>query len=269
MDHSLQPFPPLSIEIFIAIVEAAAASRSTALTMSLVSKTVYRWTKPVLFSSIHLSWRNVSRFLMGGFFTYNFSHKFMRPPRSLIRSLFISECSGPGILHLVNHCEHLDLLMCNSDIIECTSTKSRPKEIIIYPSASSSTFHGDTGSIPPILQSVTHLFLQRGVLDEGFVKDISSMESLTHLAVPYSNFNAANGRSFLRTIQRLSEIKSLQCILIISSKQLGGSLWMQLGEIDDQRLVVGKVDIASTQVAQQGGIWADPGLVENWRDHVR
>lgn len=266
MDHSLQPFPPLSVEIFIAIVEAAASCRSTALTLSLVSKSVYRWTKPILYRSIHLSCRNVSRFIIGGFFAHNFSHNLMRTPKSLIRSLFVSECSGPGILHLVNHCEHLDLLMCNSDIIECTTTKSRPKEIIIYPSASSSTFHDDGGSIPPILQSVTHLFVQQEILDEGFVDDISSLERLTHLAVPFSD--AVNGTSFIQVVKRLLEITSLQCIMITSIKTLDGSLWMQIAEISDQRLVVRAVDGASTRVAQKGGIWMDPGLVGNWREQV-
>jgi len=157
--------------------------------------------------------------------------------------------------------------MCNSDVIECTTTKSRPREVIIYPSAiSSSTFHGDGGSIPPVLQSVTHLFVQQGVLDEDFVEDVLSLKFLTHLAVPFSN--ATNSRSFAQTIQRLSKIKSLRRIMVVSLRPLGGPLWMQLAEIDDQRLVVGRVDIASTQIAQKGGIWMDPGLVEDWRDLV-
>jgi len=190
----------------------------------------------------------------------------MRTPKSLIRSLFISECSGPGILHLVNHCEYLDLLMCNSDIIEYTTTKSRPKEIIIYRSASSSTFHGDSGSIAPILQSVTHLFVQQEILDEGFVDDIPSLERLTHVAVPFSD--AGKGTLFIQVVKRLSEITSLQRIMITSTEPLHGSLWMQLAEIGDQRLVVGAVDTTSTRVARKGGIWGDPGLVEDWRKQV-
>jgi len=190
----------------------------------------------------------------------------MRTPKSLIRSLFISECSGSGILHLVNHCEHLDLLMCNSDIIECTTTKSRPKEIIIYPSASSSTFHGDNGSIPPILQSVIRLFVQQEILDDDFVDDISSLECLTHLAVPFSN--AVKGTTFVQMVKRLLEITSLQWIMITSTKSLHGSLWMQLAEISDQRLVVRAVDAGSTQVAWKDGIWVDSELVEDWREQV-
>lgn len=252
----MEPFPPLPLEIARIILETAALSQPTALTLSLVSKTIYRWTKPILYDTIHISWSNLSRFLRG-FFTRNI--QLQRAPKSLIRSLLITECAGPGVINVVNRCEHLERLLCHSDIIECTTTKSRPRDIVISSSPDASIFYGECDEIPPVLDAVTHLFVQQRLLDDKFVETVASLEHLTHLGF----FEFAEGATFVGGVKRLLGMEKLQSVLIMTETALRGALWAELAEIEDERLIVGKVEVVT-----QESMWLDTGSLKGWRKLV-
>jgi len=264
-----QPFPPLPIEITIAIVEAAATtSLPTALALSVVSKSIHRWTKPILYNAVHLSWHNLSRF-RNGFFSHNFSYydtSHFQKSHTLIRNLFITDCSGPAVLHIVNRCDSLDRLLCDIDIIECTTTKSRPREVVIYPSSHTYTLFRD-GDVPPtVIQRVTHLFVKRGVLDEKFIQAIVSLEYLTHLGLSFGA--TMTEEQVVPGVERLLAMSSLKLILVVSSTALlKGQLWRDLAAFDDERLIVCSDGVAMDPidvVIRRGSMWG-PGNINRMR----
>lgn len=264
---SVKPFPPLPIEITIGIIEAAAAtSLPTALALSLVSKATYRWTKPVLYSTVHISWHNLSRFRIG-FFTHNFSYaNDSLKSHSLIRSLFIADCSGPAVLHIVNRCNNLIRLLCDIDIIECTTTNSRPREVVMYPSSGSYTVFRNH-CVPSVLQCVTHLFVKQGMLNDNFIRVSESLEHLTHLGLSFSS--GVTKDQMIAGIERLLTIQSLKLIMIVSSMKMLRPLWRDLARIDDERLVVG-AEVANVkdpidEIVQRGSMWENIGFMRRWR----
>lgn len=262
----MQSFPPLPLELIMLIVEAAASSsRSTALTLSLVSKTIYHWTKPIIYNTVNVSVCNISRFLRG-FFTNNFSQSdathIQRTPKYLIRSLFITECTGSGLINVVNRCEHLYQLLCSSDIIECTTTRSRPREIIVYSSPDVKMFYGDCDESPQVLSAVTHLCVQQRLLDNEFVEAITVLKHLTHLGI---FFEFTRKDTFVGGVRRLMEIKTLQSVLILveSRAVLHEEIWAELAEIGAARLVVSVVRLQD--MACEESAWCDTKLLEDWR----
>src|ERR1700753_398942 len=137
-DHC-DPFPPLPTETIVSIIETAAIQRETALNLCLVSKGVYNLIKPILYHSIQVEWYNFQRFHQW-FFNYSpiDPHKHHR---SLIRDLTIV-CRASYLFRIVDTCDRLDRLVCSADIVECTKTKSRPKELIICTDNDTSTLYG-------------------------------------------------------------------------------------------------------------------------------
>ena len=180
MSDHCDPFPPLPTETTISIIEAAANQRETALNLCLVSKEVYNLVKPILYHSVQVKWYNFQRFHQ---WFFNFSpidpHKHHR---SLIRDLTIV-CRASYLFRIVDTCDRLERLVCNADVIECTRTKSRPKELVICADNDTSTLYG--GYIPPgaFAESVTHLYVNLPVLGLKFVETVEGMRCIKYVGM--------------------------------------------------------------------------------------
>lgn len=271
--YCCSPFPPLPVETVISIIEEAASQKETALNLCLVSKAVYNLTKPTLYHSVRVNLYNFHRFHR---WFFNFSPIDPRKRhRSLIRDLTIV-CRASYLFRIVDMCDRLDRLVCSADIMECTKTKSRPKELIIYANNDTSTLYG--GYTPPgaFTESVTHLYVNLAILGPGFVETVERMERLKYVGVslvvihdPEAEEGVANGILGLLDIERLAGIFAYD-----RSATVAG-VWRRLAKVEDKRLVVAIQAVVDWDMDPAGAAcsgaspWEMIKELEGWRKDVR
>lgn len=273
MSDHCDPFPPLPTETTISIIEAAANQRETALNLCLVSKEVYNLVKPILYHSVQVKWYNFQRFHQ---WFFNFSpidpHKHHR---SLIRDLTIV-CRASYLFRIVDTCDRLERLVCNADVIECTRTKSRPKELIICADNDTSTLYG--GYIPPgtFAESVTHLYVNLPVLGLKFVETVEGMRCIKYVGMslmtmgdsPEVEEGVAHG------ILGLLDIERLAGIFVYDRSTTVTGIWKRLAKVVDQRLVVAIQAVVDWDgdplyaACSGGSPWEKMKGLEDWREDV-
>jgi len=237
MADRCNPFPPLPTETIISIMEEAASQKAdTALNLCLVSKPIYNLIKPILYHSIRVKWYNFQRFHR---WFFNFSpidpHKHHR---SLIRDLTIV-CRASYLFRIVDMCDRLERLVCSADISECTRTKSRPKELIIYTNNDTSTFYG--GHTPPgaFAESVTHLYVNLAVLGPRFIQTVECMRSVEYVGVSLMTAQDPEAEEGVACgILALLDIERLAGIFVYDRSTVITGIWKRLAKVDDKRLVV-------------------------------
>lgn len=270
-DHR-NPFPPLPTETVISIIETAASQRETALNLCLVSKAVYNLIKPILYRSIQVEWNNFQRFHRW-FFTFSpiDPHKHSR---SLIRDLTIV-CRASCLFRIVDTCNNLDRLVCSADILECTRTKSRPKELIICTDNDSSTFYG--GYIPPgvFTESVTHLYVNLPVLGPRFVETVEGMEGVRYVGMSLATMRDPGAEErVIDGILGLVDIKRLAVIFAYDRSTTITDTWKRLAKVDDKRVVVAIQAVVNWEVdpvhAACSGVspWEKVGGLKDWRTDI-
>jgi len=268
-DHC-DPFPPLPTETIISIMEMAARERKTALNLCLVSKAVYNLIKPMLYHSIQVKWYNFQRFHL---WFFNFSpidpHKHHR---SLIRDLTIV-CRASYLFRVVDTCDKLDRLVCSADIVECTRTKSRPKELIICEDNDTSALYG--GYIPPgvFTESVTHLYVNLPVLGPKFVETVQGMKCVEYLGVSLITMSGAE-EGVIDGMLRLLDIERLAGIFVYDRSTAINGVWKRLAKVEDKRLVVAIQAVVCWEVDPVHGAcdgvspWEKMKGMEDWRRDV-
>ena len=269
-DHC-DPFPPLPTETIIAIMEEAASQKETALNLCLVSKSVYNLIKPILYHSIQVKWYNFQRFHQ---WFFNFSpidpHKYHR---SLIRDLTIV-CRASYLFRVVDTCDRLDRLVCSADIVECTRTKSRPKELIIYASNCTSTFYGGYTHPGAFAQSVTHLYVNLAILGPKFVETVECMECVKYVGVSLTTNDPDVEEGVAYGIPGLLDIERLAGIFVYDRSTTIAGIWKRLAKVEDKRLVVAiqavvDWDADPAQGACSGASpWEKMKGLEDWRNDV-
>ena len=271
-DHCHDPFPPLPTEMIISIMETAARRRETALSLCLVSKTVYNLIKPILYHSIQVKWNNFQRFHRWYFhFSPIDPHKYHR---SLIRDLTIV-CRASYLFRIVDTCDNLDRLVCSADIAECTNTKSRPKELIIFTDNDTSTLYG--GYVAPGLfaESVTHLYVNLPVLGPKFVKTVEGMKSIKYVGASLMTMGDPEGEEgVIDGILGLLDIERLAGIFVYDRSASITGVWKRLAKVADKRLVVAMQAVVDWKVdpviAACSGVspWEKMKGLEDWRKDV-
>jgi len=254
-DHC-DPFPPFPTETIISIIETAAKERDTALNLCLVSKAVYSLIKPILYHSIQVKWYNFQRFHQW-FFSFSPIDPY-KHHRSLIRDLTIV-CLASYLFRIVDTCDKLDRLVCSADVVECTSTKSRPRELIICTDNETLTLYG--GHIHPgvVTESVTHLYVNLPVL--GVSLRIT-------MGDPGAEEGVIDGMLGLLDIERLAGI-----FVYDRSTTITG-VWERLAKVEDKRLVVAIQAVVDWKVdpvrAACSGVspWEKMKELEDWRRGV-
>jgi hypothetical protein len=264
-------FPPLPTETIVSIIETAASQRDTALNLCLVSKAVYNLIKPILYHSVEVKWYNFQRFHR---WFFNFSpidpHKHHR---SFIRDLTIV-CQASYLFRIVDTCDKLDRLVCSADIVECTRTKSRPRELIICTDNDTSTLHG--GPIPPgaVTESVTHLYVNLPVLGPKFTETVEDMKCVKYVGMTLMIMrNHETEEGVVDGILGLLDIKRLAGILVYD-RFTAPRVWKRLAKVEDKRLVVAMQAVVDWDVdpvrAACSGIspWEKMKGLEDWRKDV-
>ena len=272
MSNHCDPFPPLPTETIISIIEAAASQRETALSLCLVSKAVYNLAKPILYHSVQVDWSNFQRFHQW-FFSFSpiDPHKHHR---SLIRDLTIV-CQASYLFRIVDTCDRLDRLVCSADVVECTRTKSRPKELIICTGNDTSTLYG--GYTPPkaFAESVTHLYVNLAVLGPRFVETVGEMRSVKYVGVSLiRTWDPEVEEGVIRGILGLLDIERLDGIFAYDVSTTVTDTWKRLVKVKDRRLVVAMQAVVDWGVdpahAACSGVspWEKMKGLENWREDV-
>lgn len=270
-DHC-DPFPPLPTETIVSIIETAAIQRETALNLCLVSKGVYNLIKPILYHSIQVEWYNFQRFHQW-FFNYSpiDPHKHHR---SLIRDLTIV-CRASYLFRIVDTCDRLDRLVCSADIVECTKTKSRPKELIVCTDNDTSTLYG--GYIPPgaFTESVTHLYVNLPVLGPKFVETVQRMERVKYVGMSLITMRAPEAEEeVVDGILGLLDIEGLAGIFVHDRSDAITGVWKRLAKVEDKRLVVAMQAVVGwvidpVRIAYSGiSPWEKMKGLEDWRKDV-
>lgn len=271
-DHC-DPFPSLPTETIIFIMETAAArQRETALNLCLVSKTVYNFIKPILYHSIQVEWCNFQRFYQWFFhFSPIDPHKYHR---SLIRDLTIvyrASC----LFRIVDTCDKLDRLVCSADIVECTRTNSRPKELIVCTDNDTSTFYG--GYVLPgvFTEFVTHLYVNLPVLGPKFVETVEGMKCVKYLGVSLiTTRDPGEEEAVVEGIIGLVDIERLAAIFVYDRSTTSAGVWKRLTKVEDKRLVVAIQAVVNWEAdpahAACSGVspWEMMKGLENWRRDV-
>lgn len=270
-DHC-DPFPPLPTETIISIIKEAASQRDTALNLCLVSKAIYNLIKPILYHSIHVRFYNFQRFQQ---WFFNFSpidpHK---RSRSLIRDLTVI-CRASYVFRIVDTCDRLDRLVCSADVMECTRTKSRPKELIIWTDNDTSTLYG--GSIPPgaFTESVTHLYVNMPVLGPRFAETVESMKCVKYVGMSLMRMRDPEAEEgMIQGILGLLDIERLAGIFVYDRSTTITGIWKRLVKVEDRRLVVAiqavvDWDVDPVHAACSGGSpWEKMKGLEDWRKGV-
>ena len=270
-DHC-DPFPPLPTETIISIMEEAASRKETALNLCLVSKSVYNLIKPILYHSIQVKWYNFERFHK---WFFNFSP--IDPDklhRSLIRDLTIV-CRASYLFRIVDTCDRLDRLVCSADVMECSRTKSRPKELILCANNDTSTFYG--GYKPPgaFVESVTHIYVNLAVLGPRFIETVESMKCVKYVGVSLVTMHDPDAEEgVVYGIQGLLDIERLAGILVYDRSTTVTGIWKRLAKVGDKRLVVAiqavvDWDLDPAHAACSGASpWEKMEGLEGWRKDV-
>lgn len=271
-DHD-DPFPPLPTETIITIIEVAATQRATALNLCLVSKTVYNLVKPIFYHSVQVQRYNYTRFHRW-FFTYspidpNKHH------RSLIRDLTVECRVSSYLLHVVNICDRLDRLVCSADIVDCTRTESRPRELVVSESNDTSALYG--GDVPPgdFSESVTHLYVNSPVLGPTFVETVNGMKSVKYLGVSLTaTSDPREQERIAEGILGLLDIRRLAGIFVYDRSTAVADIWRRLAKVSDRRLVVAVQAVVDWDVdpasAAYSGVspWEKMKGLEGWRKDI-
>ena len=269
MTHHYDPFPPLPTETIVSIIEAAASEKETVLNLCLVSKAVYNLTKPILYHSVQVRWHNSQRFHQ---WFFNFSpidpHKHHR---SFIRDLIIL-CRASCHFRIVDACDRLDRLVCSADVMECTRTKSRPKELIICAENATSTLYG--GNIPPgaFTESVTHLYVTLPVLGAKFVETVKGMKCVKYVGVSLVVVcDPGVEEGVVHGILGLLDIERLAGIIVYDRSTTITGIWKRLAKVEDRRLVVQVgVDLDPACAAAYSAVspWEKMKRLGGWRKGV-
>ena len=272
MTNHRDSFPPLPTETIISIIEAAASEKQTALSLCLVSKAVYNLTKPIIYRSVQVKWYNFQRFHRW-FFSFSpiDPHKHNR---SLIRDLTIV-CRASSLFRIVDTCDRLERLVCSADIMECTKSKSRPKELIICGENDTSTLYGGDISPGAFTESVTHLYVNLPVLGARFVETVEGMKCIKYVGmslVTMRDLEAEEGVA--RGIPGLLDIERLAGIFVYDRSTTVTGIWKRLAKVEDKRLVVAiqavvDWDVDPAHAACYGvSPWEKMKRLENWRKGV-
>jgi len=266
------PFPPLPTETIISIIEAAASEKETALNLCLVSKAVYNLIKPIIYHSVQVKWYNFQRFHQ---WFFNFSpidpHK---QNRSLIRDLTIV-CRASSLFRIVDTCDRLDRLVCSADIMECTKSKSRPKELIICGENDTSTLYGGDISPSAFTESVTHLYVNLPVLGVRFVETVEGMKCVKYVGMSLVTMRGPEAEEGVaRGIRGLVGIERLAGIFVYDRSTTVADIWKRLTKVEDERLVVAiqavvDWDVDPAHAACYGvSPWEKMKGLEDWRISV-
>jgi len=270
-DHC-DTFPPLPTETIFSIIEEAASQKATALNLCLVSKAVYNLIKPILYHSIQVRWYNSQRFHR---WFFNFSpidpHKHHR---SLVRDLTIV-CRGSCLFRIVDACDRLDRLVCSADIMECTRTRSRPKELIICTDNDTSTLYG--GYIPPgaFANSVTHLYVNLPVLGPRFVETVEGMQCVKYVGASLITIHDPEREEWVaHGILDLLDIERLAGIFVYDRSTTVASIWKRLARVEDKRLLVAIEAVVDWHVdpayaaCSGASPWEKMRGLEGWRKDI-
>lgn len=267
------PFPPLPTETIISIMETAAGQRETALILCLVSKAVYNLIKPILYHSIQIKWYNFQRFHR---WFFNFSPiDPQKHHRSLIRNLTIV-CRDSYLFRIVDTCDKLDRLVCSADIVECTRTKSRPKELIVCADNNTSTLYG--GYTPPgvFTECVTHLYVNQPVLGPKFVETVEGMRCIKYLGMSLITMDGPEvEKGVIDGMLGLLDIERLEGVFVYDRSTTVTSVWKRLAKVKDGRLVVAIQAIVDWEVdpvyaACSAGVspWEKMKEMGDWRRDI-
>jgi len=136
-------------------------------------------------------------------------------------------------------CDRLDRLVCSADVVECTRSKSRPKELIIYMNNDTSTLYG--GYTPPgaFAGSVTHLYVNLAVLGSRFVETVECMRNVKYLGVSLITAHDPEAEEGVACgILGLLDIEGLTGVFVYDRSTVITGIWKRLAKVDDKRLVV-------------------------------
>jgi len=159
--------------------------------------------------------------------------------------------------------------------MECTRTKSRPKELIIWTDNDTSTLYG--GSIHPgvFTESVTHLYVNAPVLGPRFVETVERMECVKYVGMSLMRMRDPEAEEeMVHGILGLLDIEKLAGVFVYDRSTTVTGIWKRLAKVEDKRLVVAiqaVVDWAADPVngACSGeSPWEKMKGLEGWRKDV-
>jgi len=243
-------FPPLPIELVRCILEVAAAgSRSTAVTLSLVSKDVRSWTQSILYHTVILS--TPQQLALFHTVTLIIDPTVARHVTNLfLRSMSIP--SGFHALGVLRACSNVKRLVVDAIFRQPSVDEShswpKPWEVV-YIYGATTWLHKDH----PSLSRVTHLHMD-GILFNSTIDVCVSLPSLTHLGITHlkvANDNLVYDENFVRLIQRALLVNRTLKMLLIQLQPVKGviqdglvrysnkrpSIWSNLAKISDVRLL--------------------------------
>ena len=148
-------------------------------------------------------------------------------------------CRASYLFQIVDTCDKLDRLVCSADIVEYTSTKSRPKELIICADNDTLTLYG--GYIAPgvFTESVTHLYVNLPVMGQKFVEAVEDMKCVKYLGVSLITMRDPGAEEgVIDGILRLLDIERLAGIFVYDRSTTITGVWKRLAKVEDKRLVV-------------------------------
>ncbi|KAF8525858.1 hypothetical protein BU17DRAFT_83364 [Hysterangium stoloniferum] len=243
-------FPPLPIELVRAILEVAAAgSRSTAVALSLVSKDVHSWTKPILYHTVILSTpQQLASF-------HNVTLTTDPTVARHVTNLFFRSMSIPSGFHalrILSACSNVKRLVVDAlfryPSVDERHSWPKPWEVV-YIYGATTWLHTDH----PSLSRVTHLHMD-GVLFSSTIDVCVSLPCLTHLGITHvevATENLVYDENFVRLIQRALLVNRMLKMLLIQLQPAKGviqdglvkssnrrpSIWRNLAKIADVRLL--------------------------------
>ena len=184
-------------------------------------------------------------------------------------------CRASYLFRIVDTCDRLDRLVCSADIVECTKTKSRPKELIICTDNDTSTLYG--GYIPPgaFTESVTHLYVNLPVLGPKFVETVQRMERVKYVGMSLITMRAPEAEEeVVDGVLGLLDIEGLAGIFVHDRSDAITGVWKRLANVEDKRLVVAMQAVVGWVIdpvrAAYSGIspWEKMKGLEDWRKDV-
>jgi hypothetical protein len=252
-DSPFANFPP-EIVCFI-VKHAASASPRTALTLTLVSKTVRAWVEPTLYRTVTL-WTSDTVDL----FRVAFDAK---PPSFFathVRHLFINGEHGSDIILACSRVERVavyppaleglpELDIQEEDAAASAAGLSAALQNISdteCPTPYEVMLMGTLEDVPwasPLFRNVKYLYLGLEPPPPATACDVSLLPSLTHCAFPY---DGDEEDELILTISTLLESSTLKHLLVLVNDEQGnpdpdrkGSIWVKLACVADDRLLVG------------------------------
>lgn len=278
---TLDPFPPLAVEIVRRILELFAyEDSSTSATLIPVCREVQKWITPILYKTVVL--RNAKQ-LMAFAQTVQTSKL-----GNCVRTLVIQTCGyvlmSPYVSKAIRGCPQLDTLFTKGytahPVLTDTSGLSFPRPRHgMFLEGGASVRQRTVQFSHPLVQNITHLYVfapNAGYVFEGdlHVTALISIASLTHLAfegVPHGHHLDGYIKRLLR------ESPSLRVLLVLSDNhmkpvKLVGPVWTALAQVMDERLYAGNpptTDELIELVTSGRTVWDDAEIkYKGWRDQV-